>query len=133
MEFGRGTKGPHRAGSVLIRVPAEDCTLNGSDSQQIRTSLQSLPPPPLAAWKRKRKPHTPPSPLLITHNTPHHTETWYGEVRIGWGSRVEGMNRQCCQALLLDSVVISERGRERNKQEVYWRCFIWKGIKVRGT
>lgn len=49
-----------------------------------------------------------------------------------WGERID---RECCQGLLLDSVVISEekRERERNKEEVYCRCFIWKGIKLRGT
>lgn len=40
---------------------------------------------------------------------------------------------KCCQGLLLDSVVISEKRREKNKEEVYWRCFIWKGIKRKGT
>lgn len=30
-------------------------------------------------------------------------------------------------------MVISEKRQERNKEEVYCSCFIWKGIKQRGT
>lgn len=51
-------RGLLRAGSGHIGEAAEDNTLNGSDSQQIRASPlhpQSLAPPSLAAQKRKEK------------------------------------------------------------------------------
>lgn len=75
--------------------------------------------PSSGGLENKKESSTHPQPIYWLHTirpTMLRDRGWGGEKRRGRG--VEGVNRQCCQGLLLDSMVISQReGAKETKRK----------------